>query len=94
VKVTKEPIKETKTVQVQLTHEEMTIETRPPSGDTKAEEPVSSPKDIEIPVKKEEIGDVKKTPYVKGEVVVKKKPVTSKTIAEDATHEEIKSNDK
>jgi uncharacterized protein (TIGR02271 family) len=94
VKVTKEPIKETKTVQVQLTHEEVTIETRPPSGDTKAEEPVSSPQDIEIPVKKE-IGDVKKTPYVKEEAVVKKKPVPeTKTIAEDATHEEIKSNNK
>ena len=41
VKVTKEPIKETKTVQVPLTHEEVTIETRPPSGDIQAQEPVS-----------------------------------------------------
>jgi stress response protein YsnF len=39
-KVTKEPIKETKTVQVPLTHEEVTIEISPPSGDTKAETPV------------------------------------------------------
>jgi uncharacterized protein (TIGR02271 family) len=94
VKVTKEPIKETKTVQVQLTHEEVTIETRPPSGDTKAEEPVSSTQNIEIPIKKE-IGDIKKTPYVKEEVVVKKKPVTeTKTITDDATDEEIKSNNK
>jgi uncharacterized protein (TIGR02271 family) len=76
VKVTKEPIKETKTVQVPLTHEEVTIETRPPSGDTQAQEPVSSKEDITIPVKKEEVGEVKKTPYVKEEVVVKKKPVT------------------
>jgi|tagenome__1003787_1003787.scaffolds.fasta_scaffold20940129_3 uncharacterized protein (TIGR02271 family) len=75
VKVTKEPIKETKTVQVPLTHEEVTIETRPPSGDTQAQEPVSSKEDITIPVKKEEVGEVKKTPYVKEEVVVKKKPV-------------------
>jgi uncharacterized protein (TIGR02271 family) len=95
VTVTKEPIKETKTVQIQLTHEEVTIETRPPSEDTKAEKPVSSPQDIEIPIKKEEIGDVNKTPYVKEEVIVKKKPVTeTKTIAEDTTHEEIKSNNK
>ena len=94
IKVTKEPIKETKIVQVQLTHEEVTIETRPPSEGTKAEEPVSSPQSITIPVKKE-ISEVKKTPFVKEEIVVKKKPVTeTKTITEDATHEEIKSNDK
>ena len=65
-------IKETKTVQVQLTHEEVTIETRPPSGDTKAEEPVSSPQNIEIPIKKE-IDEAKKTPYVKEEVVIANK---------------------
>jgi len=77
VKVTKEPIKETKTVQVPLTHEEVTIETRPPSGDTQAQEPVSSKEDITIPVKKEE-------------VVVKKKPVTeTKEVTEDVTHEKI-----
>ena len=64
VNVTKEPIKETKTVQVQLTHEEVTIETRPPSGDTKAEEPVSSSQDISIPLKREEPVITKK-PYVK-----------------------------
>jgi stress response protein YsnF len=33
-KVTKKPIKETKTVQVPLTHEEVTIEISPPSGGT------------------------------------------------------------
>ena len=49
---------------------------RPPSGDTKAETPVSSTQDIEIPIKKEEIGEVSKTPYVKEEAVVKKKRVT------------------
>jgi uncharacterized protein (TIGR02271 family) len=86
VKVTKEPVKETKTVQVPLTHEEVTVETRPPSGDTQAETPVSSTQDINIPVKKEEIGEVKKTPYVKEEAVVKKKPVTeTKEIQEETT---------
>src|SRR6478735_3729549 len=50
---------------VPLTHEEVTIETRPPSGHTQAKEPVSSKEDITIPVKKEEISDVTKTPYVK-----------------------------
>jgi uncharacterized protein (TIGR02271 family) len=95
VKVTKEPVKETKTVQVPLTHEEVTVETRPPSGDTQAETPVSSTQDIHIPVKKEEIGEVTKTPYVKEEAVVKKKPVTeTKEIQEETTSERIsKSSD-
>ena len=90
VKITKEPVKETKTVQVPLTHEEVTVETRPPSGDTQAETPVSSTEDINIPVKKEEIGEVKKTPYVKEEAVVKKKPVTeTKEVTEETTSERI-----
>ena len=94
VKVTKEPIKETKTVQVPLTHEEVTIETRPPSGDTKAETPVSSTQDINIPIKKEEIGEVSKTPYVKEEAVVKKKPVTeTKEVTEETTSERINTSE-
>ena len=93
--ITKEPVKETKKVDVPLTHEEVTIETRPPSGDTQAQEPVSSREDITIPVKKEEIGEVTKTPYVKEEVVVKKKPVTeTKEVTEETTSERInKSSD-
>ena len=58
--ITKVPVKETKKVEVPLIHEEVTIERRPPSGVTKAQKPVSSKEDITIPVKKEEIGDVKK----------------------------------
>ena len=88
--ITKEPVKETKTVEVPLTHEEVTIETRPPSGHTQAKEPVSSKEDITIPVKKEEISDVTKTPYVKEEVVVKKKPVTeTKEVTEGTTSEKV-----
>jgi uncharacterized protein (TIGR02271 family) len=92
--ITKEPVKETKTVQVPLTHEEVTVETRPPSGDTQAETPVSSTQDINIPVKNEEIGEVKKTPYVKEEAVVKKKPVTeTKEVTEETTSERINKSD-
>jgi uncharacterized protein (TIGR02271 family) len=58
--IIKEPVRETKKVEVPLTHEEVTIERRLPSGDTQAQKPVSSKEDITIPVKKEEIGDVKK----------------------------------
>lgn len=74
LKITKEPVKETKTVHVPLTHEEVTIEKRPPSEDTQAETPVSSEQTIDIPVKKEEIGEVSKTPYVREEAVVRKNP--------------------
>ncbi len=92
--ITKEPTTETKTVQVPLTHEEVTIETRPPSGDTEAQTPVSSKEDITIPVKKEEVGDVTKTPYVKEEVVVKKKPVTeTKEVSEEVTSEKVNTSD-
>jgi uncharacterized protein (TIGR02271 family) len=92
--ITKEPVTETKTVQVPLTHEEVTIETRPPSGDLEAQTPVSSKEDITIPVKKEEVGEVTKTPYVKEEVVVKKKPITeTKEVSEEVTSEKVNTSD-
>jgi uncharacterized protein (TIGR02271 family) len=92
--ITKEPVKETKTVEVPLTHEEVTIERRPPSGDTQAQEPVSSKENITIPVKKEEVGEVTKTPYVKEEVVVKKKPVTeTKEVTEETTSERVNTSE-
>ncbi|HEY6536152.1 MAG TPA: YsnF/AvaK domain-containing protein [Candidatus Nitrosocosmicus sp.] len=94
LKITKEPMKETKTVQVPLTHEEVTIEKRPPSEDTQAETPVSSEQTIDIPVKKEEIGEVSKTPYVREEAVVRKKPVTeTKEVTEETTSEKINRSD-
>ena len=40
--ITKEPIKETKTVHVPLTYEDITIETRPPSVDTQTQTPITS----------------------------------------------------
>ena len=92
--ITKEPVKETKKVEVPLTHEEVTIETRPPSGDTQAQGPVSSKEVITIPVKKQEVGEVTKTPYVKEEVVVKKKPITeTKEVTEETSSERINTQD-
>lgn len=93
-RITKEPQTETKTVEVPLTHEEVTIERRPPSGQTEAQTPVSSAEDITIPLKKEEVGDVTKTPYVKEEVVVKKKPVTeTRTVSDEVTSEKVNTFD-
>ncbi len=91
--ITKEPTTETKTVEVPVTHEEVTIERRPPSGQTEAQTPVSSTEDVTIPVKKEEV-EVNKTPYVKEEVVVKKKPVTeTKQVSEEVTSEKVNTSD-
>ena len=88
--ITKKPVKETKTVEVQLLREEIeSIERRPPSGVSEAQNPIESPEEIKIPLKREE-PEVTKKPYVKEEVVVKKKIVTDKKeITEDITSEEL-----
>jgi uncharacterized protein (TIGR02271 family) len=88
--ITKKPVKETKTVEVQLIREEIeSIERRPPTGVTEAQNPVESPEEIKIPLKREE-PEVTKKPYVKEEVVVKKKTITDKKeITEDISSEEL-----
>lgn len=92
VQITKEPITETKTVEVPVTHEEVSIERRSPSGgegQVSSEGPVTSTQEISIPVKKEEV-EVTKTPYVKEEVAVKKKPVTeTREVTEEVTSERV-----
>ena len=87
--ITKKPVTETKTVEVPLTREEVSIERRPPSGQTEAQSPIQSQEEIKIPLKREE-AQVSKKPYVKEEAVVKKKAVTDKKeIREDVTSEEL-----
>ena len=90
--ITKKPVKETKTVEVQLIREEIeSIERRPTSDESEgdAQSPVQSPEEIKIPLRREE-PEVTKKPYVKEEVVVKKKIVTDKKeITEDITSEEL-----
>ncbi|WP_458747310.1 YsnF/AvaK domain-containing protein [Candidatus Nitrosocosmicus sp. T] len=93
--ITKEPITETKTIEVPVTHEEISIERRKATGEQASTEqnPVTSNEEIEIPVKREEI-EVTKIPYVKEEVVVKKKPVTeTKEITEEITAEKVSESD-
>jgi uncharacterized protein (TIGR02271 family) len=83
--ITKKPVTKTKTVEVSLTREEISIERRPPSGQTQAQSPIQSKKDIKIPLKREEV-KVTKKPYVKEEVIIKKKEFTdSKEITGDVT---------
>ena len=87
--VTKKPVTESKTVEVPLTREEVSIERRPASGQTEAQSPIQSEQDIKIPLKREE-AKVSKKPYLKEEAVIKKKRVTNKKdISEDVTSEEL-----
>ena len=89
----KEPVTETKTVEVPVTHEELIVERRPPTEATTSEKelkpPVTSREEIKIPLKKEEF-EVRKEPYVKEEAVIKKKRVEErKTITEDVKSEKL-----
>ena len=51
--ITKEPVTETKTVEVPVTHEELTVERRPASESTKTttERPVQSKTDTKVQLK-------------------------------------------
>jgi uncharacterized protein (TIGR02271 family) len=87
--ITKEPMTETKTVEVPVTHEEITVERRPASGTTTSERPSATKTEIKVPLSKEEV-EVTKEPYVKEEVVVKKEPVTeAKTVSDTVTSERV-----
>ena len=102
INITKESVKETKTIEIDLMRETITIERRQPVVDSNnnaslndslrtiesgPEEPTTQ---ISIPLKREEPVITKK-PYVKKEVTVKKKPITEpKTITGEVTHEELR----
>jgi uncharacterized protein (TIGR02271 family) len=88
--IVKEPIKETKHMDVSLTHEELVLERRPLAEPQMTdEEPVDSRTEIKIPLKREEIETTKQS-YVKEEVIVTKKPITeTETIAEELTSEKL-----
>ncbi len=133
VDIIKEPVKETKTVEIDLTYEKVTIEripfnneeteikkspdqtkglegsdiekpvssqTQTPPDQTKGlegsdiEKPVSSRTQISIPLKRE-VPVVLKNPYIREEVVIRKKPVKeTKIITSDVTNEEVTFEDK
>jgi len=88
----KEPVTETKTVEVPLTYEELIVERRPTEATTSQHElkpPVTTREEIKIPLKREEV-EVKKEPYVKEEVVVKKRRTEErKTITEEVKSERL-----
>jgi uncharacterized protein (TIGR02271 family) len=89
--LTKEPVTEKKTIEVPVTHEELVVEKRPPkdSSSSSAQGPVKSKTEIKVPLNREEV-EVTKEPFVKEEVVVKKKPVTeTRTVSDTVTSETI-----
>ncbi len=98
VKIIKSPVKEIKKVDIELTHEEITIERIPANNDItpseSVENPLRSKTEIIIQLKREE-PVVTKTPYVKEEVIVRKRPVTeTRTITEVLVNERINYDDK
>ena len=90
--ITKKPVTETKTVEIPVTREEISIEKRSPTvgSETEAQSsPIQSEEEIKIPLRKEKV-EVTKKPYVKEEVAVKKNKVTDKKrVTEDVTSEEL-----
>lgn len=92
-KITKTPVTETKTIEVPVTHEEISVERRPVSQTTSAstpDRPVQSEQEIRVPLKQEQV-QVTKQPYVKEEVAIKKTPVTeTKTVSDQITKEEVR----
>ena len=103
--ITKEPVKDTQTEKIPVMHEELTIEIRPVTSDPSSSssyqntnsieqakeilKPVENKTNIKIPLKREEV-EVSRTPYVKEEIVMKKKPVSeTQTVTEELVSEKI-----
>ena len=92
-KVIKKPKIEFKTVEVELTHEELIIEKRPIEDNTSSSSPnpeiVQSKTEISIPLKREDI-IVSKKPRVKEEIVIKRVLVSeTKKISEQLVSEKF-----
>jgi uncharacterized protein (TIGR02271 family) len=94
--IIKEPVTETKTLEVSLMCEEIVIEKRPAAttaedNTTTSENPPSknTRTEIRIPLI-HEVAKIKKEPYVKEEIVIKKKPRTeTKTVSDFVTKEKV-----
>ena len=88
--ITKEPVTEKKTIEVPVTHEELVVEKRPAKeASPSVHGPVKSKTEIKVPLNREEV-EITKKPFVKEEVVVKKKPVTeTKTVSDTVTSEKV-----
>jgi uncharacterized protein (TIGR02271 family) len=88
--IVKEPVRETRQMDVSLTHEELVLNRKSVTKPIHSyEKPVKIRTEIKIPLKREEIESTKKS-YVIEDVIVKKKLVTeTQTITEEVTSEKI-----
>ena len=92
--IIKEPVTETKTIEVSLMREEIVIEKRPATAEGNASTlenppPKNTRTEIRIPLI-HEVAKIKKEPYVKQEVVIGKKPRTeTKTVSEFVMKEKV-----
>src|SRR5215211_3712436 len=99
--IIKEPVTETKTIEVSVMHEEIVIEKRlagAEEGDTTVLENPPPPRNtrtqIRVPLIHEEV-KIKKQSYVKEEIVIRKKPRTeTKTVSEFVTKEKVDTGNK
>ena len=89
-KIIKKPKIEFKTVEVELTHEELIIEKRPVGANISTSLEIAQSKtEISIPLKREDI-IVSKKPHVKEELLIKKVPISeTKSISEQLITEKI-----
>ena len=91
--IIKEPVSEATTVQVSVMHEEVIVEKRPVAeANASASEPappMNTRTEIRVPLI-HEVVEVKMEPYVKEEIVIKKKPRTeTKGVSEFVTKEKV-----
>jgi uncharacterized protein (TIGR02271 family) len=96
VTITKVPYMETQTKDIDVTHEELRVETVKPSSSTKIPEfrRDLTQETIRIPVTHEDV-DVAKTPEVREELLIRKTPVTeTRRISEEIRSEKYEVSDK
>jgi uncharacterized protein (TIGR02271 family) len=93
--IIKEPVTETKTIEVSVMREQIVLEKRPVAAEEENTNPFEEPPprntrtEIRVPLIHEEV-KIKKEPYVKEEIVIRKKPRTeTKTITESVISEKI-----
>lgn len=88
VRLRKEVVKENKTVDVPVTHEEVIVEKRPVAGRRPASGKIGDDEEVRIPVMKEQV-EVEKTPVVREEVSLKKQQVQdNRQVSETVKREE------
>jgi uncharacterized protein (TIGR02271 family) len=88
VRLRKEVVKENKTIEVPVTHEEVVVEKRSVGGRRPAEGEIGEDDEISIPVMEEEVR-VEKTPVVREEVSLKKRQVQdTERVSETVKREE------